>query len=377
MIANGYEADFAERIFKQLEGFGSYGFPESHAASFALLVYVSSWIKCHLPDVFAAGLLNSMPMGFYQPAQIVIDAKKHGVEVREADVNHSDWDNLLEEKSGDWHAMRLGFRQIKGLAEDEIQALIQARSTPYKNIHELCEAGVSQSTLEKLADADAFRSMGMDRRQALWEVSALQDRPIALFQGQDSESKSEPQIELPLMTAGEHVVQDYTSTSLSLKAHPVSFVREQLRLLRVVSTGELSEIKDGTPLKVAGLVLVRQRPGTAKGVCFITIEDETGFSNLVVFQKVFDKYRKEILQSKLLMVEGELQREGEVIHVVVKRCFDLSKLLRGLSRTAADDETLLSLSRADERTPFPVYPKKVGLPDEKQEQLFPNARNFK
>src|SRR6185312_15282029 len=243
MTANGYKEEYAERVFKQLEGFGSYGFPESHAYSFAHLVYISSWLKYHYPDVFAAALLNSQPMGFYQPAQIVIDAEKHGVVVRLVDVNHSLWDNTLEEKDGKYYAVRLGFRQVKGLSE----------------------AGVPQAAIEKLTDADAFRSLSLDRREALWEVPALSDKPIGLFAGQPSESAREMQITLPFMTQAEHVVQDYAATGLSLKAHPVSFVRTQLEMLHVTATGHLPLLKDGDPVKVAGLVTVRQRPGTAKG----------------------------------------------------------------------------------------------------------------
>lgn len=336
MTSNGYEEDFARRIFKQLEGFGSYGFPESHAASFALLVYVSCWFKCYHPDVFAAALLNSMPMGFYQPAQIVIDAKNHHVEVREVDINCSFWNNTLEEKTGAHCALRLGFRQVKGLNEEDMQLLVAARNTGYTNVNALRDAGLSQIAMEKLADADAFRSIGLDRRQALWEVSALHDHPVALFAGQQSESSTETQVSLPLMTKSEHVLQDYAAIGLSLKAHPVSFVREKLRLLHSLSTAEIREAKDGTMVKVAGLILVRQRPGTATGICFITIEDETGCANLVVFQNLFTKYRKEILQAKLLMVEGKLQREGEVVHVIVQRCFNLSGLLHNL--TVADSE---------------------------------------
>ncbi len=358
MLERGYSEDFAKRIFRQLEGFGSYGFPESHAASFALLVYVSCWLKCYYPDVFATALLNSMPMGFYQPAQIVIDARNHGVEVREIDVNYSLWDNLLEEKSGKYHAMRLGFRQIKGIAAEEMELLVVGRTVPYRTIHEIMDAGVSQVTLERLADADAFRSLGMDRRQALWEVSALADRPVGIFEKQASESEKEPQLSLPLMSDSEHVVQDYATTALSLKAHPVSFVREKLSLLKILATREASESWDGRLVKVAGLVLVRQRPGTAGGVCFITIEDETGVANLVVFQQLFEKYRKEILGARLLMVEGKLQREGEVVHVIVKRCFDLTRMLKELTDSGQEELPLLTLSRADERSPFPLRTKK-------------------
>jgi error-prone DNA polymerase len=337
MIKNNYTEEFARRIFKQLEGFGSYGFPESHAVSFALLVYVSSYIKCYYPDVFATALLNSMPMGFYQPAQIVIDAKKHGVEVRPVDVNYSDWNNLLEEKAGSYHAIRLGFRQVKGIREEDIQTLVSARTENYTSIHALRDIGITHTVLEKLADADAFRSMGLDRRKALWEVSALHDRPVALFAGQPSESAHETQITLPEMSTPEHVMHDYASTSLSLKAHPVSFVREKLHLLHIVPTADLGTMNDGESVKVSGLILVRQRPGTASGICFITIEDETGCANLVVFADLFEKYRKEILQSRLLMVEGKLQKEGEVIHVIVQRCYNLTGLLRQL--TAAKEES--------------------------------------
>ncbi|MGN6507929.1 MAG: error-prone DNA polymerase [Chitinophaga sp.] len=342
MVGKGYKEEFARRVFRQLEGFGSYGFPESHAVSFALLVYVSSWLKCFHPDVFATALLNSMPMGFYQPAQIVIDARKHGVEVRPVDVNHSFWDNTLENSGGTRCAIRLGFRQVGGLKEDDAQTLTAARGKEYASITAIRDAGVPQSAMEKLADADAFRSLGLDRRQALWEISALHDRPQAMFAGQPSESAKEGQVQLPFMTDAEHVLQDYASVSLSLKAHPVSFVREQLKLLNVLTTQEISEAKDGSLVKVAGLVLVRQRPSTASGVCFITVEDETSFSNLVVFETLFEKYRREINQARLLMVEGKLQREGEVVHVIVQKCYNLTKLLKGMAVPHHDDQPLIS-----------------------------------
>jgi error-prone DNA polymerase len=370
MTKNGYSREYAQRIFRQLEGFGSYGFPESHAASFALLVYVSSWLKHYYPDVFATALLNSMPMGFYQPAQIIIDARKNGVEVKPVDINYSMWDNTLEERSGKYCIIRLGFRQIKGCREEDMQLLISARITRYASVAELKDAGLSQSVLEQLADADAFLSIGLDRRQALWEVSALNDHPTGIFTGHTIPvAKNEKSIQLPLLNLSEHVVQDYAATALSLKAHPVSFVREKLEQLRIISTKELWNGKDGDHVKVAGLVLVRQRPGTAAGICFITIEDETGFANLVVFEKLFEQFRKEILQSRLLMVEGKLQREGEVIHVIVKRCHDLTKLMRSLSESNRDDSQLLTLSRADE-TSIPAH-----VQDKKD--VYPKGRNFK
>lgn len=349
MLKNGYTREYAERVFKQLEGFGSYGFPESHAASFALLVYISSWLKCHYPDVFAAGLLNSQPMGFYAPAQIVRDAQKHGVVVRPVDINHSVWDNTLEEKEGNYYALRLGFLHVKGLREEEMHKLATAEKKTFTSINELVDVGISIATLEKLADADAFRSIGLDRRKALWEISSLADHPTGVFKGQPSGSEKEQPVTLPEMTASEHVLQDYNSLSLSLKAHPVHFVRSRLGSHHVISAAELGGLPDGVFVKVAGLVLVRQRPRTAGGICFITIEDETGNANLVVFRKLFDRYRKEILQSKLLMVAGRLQREGEVIHVVVQECFNLSSLLRQLSPSQAEKPKSLTLCRADEK----------------------------
>lgn len=385
MLKNGYTKEYAQRVFKQLEGFGSYGFPESHAASFALLVYVSAWIKCYYPDVFACGLLNSQPMGFYAPAQIVSDAKNHGVEVRPVDINYSLWDNTLEAKDGaksenKYRALRLGFRQIKGLREEDMQVLLSARKKMFTSINQLSDAGMSMAALEKLADADAFRSVGLDRRQALWEITSLKDNPIALFKGQPSESSEEKNVSLPGMSLSEHVVHDYAATSLSLKAHPVSFIREKLKMFNVISTKELNDAEDGRIVKVAGLVLVRQRPGTAGGICFITIEDETGTANLVVFRNLFENtYRKEILQSKLLMVEGKLQKEGKVIHVIVKHCEDWSKLLRGLTATNDHNIPVLTLSRADENNgfSFPSENKKSQVRNVAQEELFPSGRNFK
>jgi len=377
MTAKGYSKEYAQRVFRQLEGFGSYGFPESHAVSFALLVYVSSWLKCYYPDVFACALLNSMPMGFYQPAQIVIDAQNHGVEVRPVDVNFSDWDNKLEEKSGKYFATRLGFRQVKGMREEDILKLISGRTQPYQSIHQLREIGISESVLEQLADADAFRSLGQDRRNALWKVSTKDHQHQSIFEGQNLNDAAEKNIKLPEMPLSEHVVHDYSSMSLSLKAHPVSFLREKLDLLRVVATASLSKAKDGDTVRVAGLILVRQRPGTASGICFITLEDETGTANLVVFQKLFDQYRKEIIQSRLLMVEGKLQVEGEVIHVIVRKCFDISKLLNQLVNQKRETSTLGLRSRADETTSKGPdtrdHSQKAGV----QGDVFSKGRNFK
>ena len=378
MIRNGYSKEYAYRVFKQLEGFGSYGFPESHAASFALLVYVSSWIKCYYPEVFACALLNSMPMGFYQPAQIIIDARKHGVEVRPVDINYSDWDNLLEEKTNKYHALRLGFRQVKGLREEEMKQFVLKRKKFLTSISDVRNTGISRATLEKLADADAFRSIGLDRRQAFWEI-ACNDQPVGMFSGQTVDAPEEKQVLLPEMRLSEHVVHDYAATSLSLKAHPVSFVREKLHRLHIVSAADLSQLHDGDTIKIAGLVLVRQRPGTAKGVVFITIEDETGSANLVVFQNIFQEFRKQILQSHLLMVEGKLQVEGEVIHVIVSKCYNLSNLLRHLTAAQDSNPPVLTLSRADQ-TPSATYSpqsKQTEMNESSQLKIFPSGRNFR
>lgn len=375
MLKNGYSLEYAQRVFKQLEGFGSYGFPESHAASFAQLVYVSSWLKCYYPDVFACGLLNSMPMGFYQPAQIISDAKRHGVEVRPVDINHSMWDNKLEETAGKFCALRLGFRQVKGLRNEDMSLLVQQRKIFYKSVNCLRDAGVPEAALERLAEADAFRSIELDRRQALWEISA-KDLPQLLFKGQVSPDAVKENISLPVMHTSEHVVHDYAATALSLKAHPVSFIRVYLDKFNVTPAAKLNTLKNGAPVKVAGLVLVRQRPGTAGGVCFMTIEDETGFANLVIFESLFDTFRKEILQSKLIMVEGKLQIEGEVIHVIVKRCYNYSKLLRKLT-VKKHDPPVLTLAFPDETSIPPAVNRKTQKREIIQEKVFPGARNFK
>jgi error-prone DNA polymerase len=362
MLQRGYSIDFAQRIFRQLEGFGSYGFPESHAASFALLVYVSSWIKCFYPDIFACAILNSLPMGFYQPAQLVIDAQKHGVEVKPVDINFSQWDNTLEEQSGKYKALRLGFRQVKGLQEEEMKLLLAARKEHFTDILSLTTIGLPDAALEKLADADAFRSVGLDRREALWHLS-VKDKPVALF---ENNREQEQQIELPLMREAEHVMQDYASTSLSVKAHPLHFIREKLSMLHVLSSIELAKKKNGDTVKVAGIVIVRQRPETAKGVWFITLEDETGFSNLVIFKPVQEKFKKEIVQSRVLMVEGKLQIESNVIHVMVSKCYNITKMLHGL---LVNDPVQLLL---------PGLPHTDALKNPKPpEKIIPDARNFK
>lgn len=346
MTAKGYTEEYARTIFKQLKGFSGYGFPESHSASFALLAYVSSWVKYYYPDIFAAALLNSQPMGFYQPAQIISDASKHGVVVKPVDINYSYWDNTLEAKNGKYRALRLGFRQVKDLREEDVQLLVAFRGsrikakaakpkTPGETIVLLLDAGISLSALEKLADADAFRSVGLDRRKALWEVAALSDHATCLFTGVPTDTSLEKNIALPEMTLAQHVIEDYRTLGLSLKEHPISFVRNKLDVLNITCNRDLVNCYDGQFVNVAGLVLVRQRPGTASGICFITIEDETGTANLVVFEKLFTRYRKEIVHSRLLMVEGKVQKEGEVIHVIASRCYNITGLLGSLNNPEA------------------------------------------
>ncbi len=306
----------------------------------------------------------------------MIDAQKHSVEVRPVDINLSDWDNKLEERSGKYYALRLGFRQVKSLREEDMRLLMNERKSGFTSIHQLRDIGLSESALENLADADAFRSIGFDRRTALWQMSTKDHQQKALFTIEALHESLEKDIALPSMSLSEHVVQDYASTTLSLKAHPVSFVRDQLEQLRIRTTASLMEAKDGDYVKVAGLILVRQRPGTASGICFITIEDETGTANLVVFPKLFDQYRKEIIQSRLLMVEGKLQYEGEIIHVIVRRCYNFSRLLQQLVGSQKDDIILNPLSRSDETTsPFPK--KKTQENEIVQGNIFPEGRNFK
>ncbi|MDJ0276485.1 error-prone DNA polymerase [Sphingomonas sp. 2R-10] len=331
MTRRGYEPDFAERCFRQIEGFGSYGFPESHALSFARLVYVSSWIKCHHPAVFACALLNSQPMGFYAPAQIVRDARDHGVEVRGIDVNVSDWHNKLE---GDKLALRLGFRQMDGFREKWAEAIVAQR--PFAGVEELARrARLPQRALRLLADADAFRSIGYDRREALWEVRRTPDAELPLFaHARAAELGEEPTMTLPAMPAVEHVVTDYQTLRLSLKGHPLQFLRERLRRMGVASCGEIGSAKAGTKVIGAGLVLVRQRPGKGNAI-FVTLEDESGIVNVVLWARLFEAYRREVMGARLMLVEGEVQRSREgIVHLMGARVQDRSDLLDTLGEAA-------------------------------------------
>jgi error-prone DNA polymerase len=389
MVGRGYDAAFAERCFRQIEGFGSYGFPESHAVSFAKLVYVSAWIKRHHPDVFCVAMLNSQPMGFYQPAQLVRDARDHGVEVRAADVMLSGWDSRLEtlshrEREGPmampWEGeglrgwrqnpspsqplrgrappspygrgvrpVRLGLHQIRGLKEDEVIRLVLAREDGARTLRDLAaRAGLSRQTLELLAEADALRSLGLDRRAGLWAVKGLapevrveSEAPLLALMGAPAEGA----VDLPAMALPVHVAEDYRTAGLSLKAHPCAFFRTLLTSLGAVPAEALKTMKDGGRVSVGGLVLVRQRPGTAKGVVFVTLEDETGPANAVVWRDVFVPNRRVVMGSRFLVVHGRLQRAGEVIHVVAERFTDLTGRLDEMKRESADGVGRLVRSR--------------------------------
>ena len=457
MVRRGYDPAFAARCFNQIKGFGEYGFPESHAASFAHLVYVSSWLKCHYPEAFAAALLNSQPMGFYAPAQIVRDAREHGVEARPVDVGRSDWDSTLEagRRAGTW-AMRLGLRQVDGLQEEEARKLVAVcadpqppaettqlrepgdthpppqpsprgggsamsvrpsqcsteasdatascrRTVPWSDggratiaksvarststsaaarpfaptsppprgegqgggwgkgtdvasgaksrtsleaLHR--RSGVAVATLEKLAAADAFRSFGLDRRQALWQVRALVRAPeLPLFaHAAARELGSEPEVALPLMPLGEHVVADYQTLRLSLKAHPMTFLRDVFRAEGLIDAGELRHLKDGARVAIAGVVLVRQRPGTAKGVVFMTLEDETGVANSVVWPNMLERFRKVVMTARLILIKGVVQRHEDIIHIIAQYLEDRSAWLR---RLAEEGPTMtMPVANADE-----------------------------
>jgi error-prone DNA polymerase len=340
MTARGYDPEFAARCFKQIEGFGSYGFPESHAISFALLVYASAWVKCFWPDVFCAALLNSQPMGFYQPAQLVRDARDHGVEVRPPDVMASAYDCTLEPaskprargKRPPLKALRLGLRQVTGVSDKEAALLVKARAAGARDPAAFARAGVSRRTLELLAEADAFASLGFDRRSALWavkgaagEVKAPVQTPLLAGLDWDETPARLPQMALPM-----EVAEDYRTTRLSLRRHPCAFFRPLLTTRGALTAKDLPGVRNGRPASVGGLVLVRQRPGTAKGVVFLTLEDETGPANVVVWRDVFEANRRTVMTASLLLVHGKLQTADNVTHLVAQRFEDLSHRLAEL-----------------------------------------------
>jgi len=354
MVRRGYDPALAERVFQQLEGFGSYGFPESHAASFAQLAYASSWLKCHHPSVFAAALLNAQPMGFYAPAQIVRDAREHGVAVRPVDVNRSLWDCTLEPEaeSAEGLALRLGLRQAAGLAQAEAERLVKAREagnrSPFASVEEVVRrAGLSRKATEALAAADAFAGLGVPRRQAIWAARGVEkDVPPLLQLATRSAAAGEPPLlpepgpELPPEHDEQKVVLDYLATGLTLGKHPLALLRSQLKALGCQSTKDIDALPSGKRIQLAGLVLMRQRPGTSKGVVFVTVEDEFGTANLVVFTKVVDRDRAALINARLLLVQGRIERETEqaevpVTHIIVENLIDRMGLLQGLN--AADE----------------------------------------
>lgn len=391
MVAKGYEKDFAERCFKQIEGFGEYGFPESHAASFALLVYASCWFKTFYPDVFCAAILNSQPMGFYQPAQLVRDAHDHGVEIREVDVNFSGWDCALEQSPFDparildrhvqmrgvirtSHAVRLGFRQVKGLSKERIEAFVVRRGDGYTSVRDVwLRSGLNVDEIEKLAQADAFRSLGLNRRNALWAVRALDGKSAAeklpLFDQPAIRLRDlEPETRLPTMPLGEHVVHDYRSLGLSLKAHPVAFLRQRLDRSGVTPNARLGQVRDGRRVSVAGLVLVRQRPGNGKAI-FLTLEDENAVANIIFWERTFDRFRPIVMGARLIRVTGKLQSESDVIHIVAEKVEDLTPWLSVLLEEAGPEPS----SRTDEARPGSIAQTELLG---KAEKVMPKGRNF-
>jgi error-prone DNA polymerase len=379
MLERGYAPDFADRCFAQIEGFGEYGFPESHAASFALLVYASAWMKRHHPAAFACALLNSQPMGFYAPAQIVRDLREHGVEVRGVSVDHSAWDCTLEPRADGRLALRLGFRQVKGLREEDARWIVAARGNGYPDVESLWRrAGTPPAALDRLAEADAFGPLGIDRRDALWAVRAIRaPAPLPLF-GADGEGVAEPAVALPRMTLGEAVVEDYLALRLSLRAHPMELLRPGLPGLTAHADLPAAAPQGmGPRVQVAGLVITRQRPGTASGVIFVTLEDETGVSNVIVWPAVYAAFRRAVIGARLMRVTGRLQREGPVIHLLAETVEDISADLGRLAGPlgAAVDPTGGRGDEARRPTPGRTPPRRARHPRDQARVLFP-SRDF-
>jgi error-prone DNA polymerase len=402
MIARGYDPAFATSCFDQIKGFGSYGFPESHAASFAQLVYVSSWLKHYHPDAFCCGLLNSQPMGFYAPSQIVQDAHKNDVEIRDIDISHSHGQNTLEETSGSYHAVRLGFRQIDGFKwadpdearerdkvgkspeEDWAERIVNARARgPFTSLEDFArDTALPKRALILLADADAFRSIGLDRRAALWAVRRLPDDvALPLFEITSArEQPDEGAKPLPEMPLPEQVVADYQTIRLSLKGHPMEFLRTMLTVQSVVTCASIAHVNDKRRVRCAGVVLVRQRPGSSNGVVFMTLEDETGIANVVVWPAVMEQFRKEVMGARLIMVEGRIQSSPEkVVHLVAERLFDRSEDLKQLSNEALGRNSSLLLGPAeplnDDRREHPDIPaQKIRHP--RDVRILPRSRDF-
>lgn len=389
MIANGYTPDFAAQCFSQIRGFSDYGFPESHSASFALLAYASSWLKCHYPDVFACALMNSQPMGFYSNASIVRDLREHGGTVLPADINHSQWDHTLEPLEnpqaatpcgGNRFAIRLGLRQVEGMHKEAAEHLAAARDRPFADIRDFfVRTRLDRGNLHNLANADAFRSVGLDRRQALWEIRGLsgaagrlsgrqsKQEELPLFsRGQEGLAallQEKAQVELPALSPGEQVHEDYSALRLSLKAHPVSFLRPRLEQHAITPAAGLAACRNGQKVTIAGLVLVRQRPGTASGVIFKTLEDETGIANVIVWPKIFAQFRRIVMGARMVAVEGTLQKEQGVTHVIARRLFNLTPHLMEALAAPADENR------------HPVQPGSLWR-HPRDTQVLPKGRNF-
>jgi error-prone DNA polymerase len=403
MLDNGYTPEFAERTFRQLEGFGSYGFPESHAASFALIAYASSWMKYYHPDVFLVAILNAQPMGFYAPAQLVRDAREHGVEVRPVDVNLSDWDCTLEATDVKYHAVRLGFCMVRSMNQKLAEQLVDRRTfgriaekrkgRRFTSIEDVWRrAAVPVSTLQHIAAADGFRGLGLSRRDAAWAIKALRDDALPLFAEADDRAgilrpeAMEPPVQLPAMTAGREVVEDYRSTGLSLRAHPLAFLRESLRARGYAPCQSIRSARNGSQISIAGLLLARQMPGSAKGVMFITLEDESANANLIVWPSVFERNRRTILSASMMGCRGKVQHESGVIHLIVEQVSDLSSELKRIS--GLDTAFPLAPGRGDEakhgghgpdsRDPRPITrPRDMYEPDLHIDTLKLKARNFR
>ena len=374
MLGNGYSAEIAKKCFSQIEGFADYGFPESHAAAFALLAYVSAWLKRHHPAVFACGLLNSQPMGFYAPAQIVRDAREHHVEVRPICVNNSEWDNTLERRADNSLALRLGFRQIKGFRKDDADWIVAARGNGYPAPDSLwLRAGIAPNVLERLAEADAFHDMRLGRRNALWHVKAIRGRQaLPLFNDPiEGEGIREPAVDLPAMHLGEEVVEDYVAMRLSLRAHPMELLRPDMP---DIMTHAALATAPQTRITVCGLVITRQRPGTASGVVFLTLEDETGVSNVVVWRKVYEQFRRAVMGGRLLRITGQLQREGTVVHLIAQHIEDMSSRLSELGHPMGNE--IGDTTTQSDDAPRPVRnPPSARHPREQAKRLFP-SRDF-
>jgi len=334
MRERGYDEGFARQIFRQIEGFGEYGFPESHSASFALLVYVSCWLKRHTPAAFTCALLNSQPMGFYSVSQLVQDVRRHDVQVRGVDINDSDWDCTLEKGEDKAAVLRLGLRMVKGLAESAGQRIVAARKNGrYGKVQNLLErACLDQRELGVLATADALRVLSGDRHKARWAVAGA-EKPMPLFQSMER-YEAVPLLQPP--TEGQNIVADYQSTGLTLGRHPMCLLRRHLDRYHYVAAGQLPNMHNGQRINVAGLVITRQRPGTASGVTFVTLEDETGQINLIIWKKLAEEFRAELLNARLLGIAGELQIEGKVIHVIARQLFDHTEMLGGLGVRSRD-----------------------------------------